>query len=389
MNIAIDLTQVPPNKTGIGIYALNLVRQIISMDLVSRNLCVYFFTQDDDDQWRQTMEEKKNDGCRLITIKSSRYRKLFLRFLFEQFLFPRQRRKLNIDIIFSLHYTMPYLTGIRRVVMIPDMTFYLFPQLHQKIKRLYFKGLIPVSLKRSDRIITISESTKTDILNRFTSLEEEKVAVTHLGVSPVEPVPEGRSIQYLESFGLKSKHYFLFVGTLEPRKNITAIIHAFHKVINNRLNRDGTLKLVIAGGKGWFYESIFQTVKEYGLEELVVFTGYVDEEEKQALLKHAYVFVYPSFYEGFGLPILEAMAHGVPVVTGNVSSLPEVAGDAALLMDPNKWEEIAEAMQTLLDDGRLYKELAEKSRKQAESFTWRSTTEKTLAIFESLRQNNN
>jgi glycosyltransferase involved in cell wall biosynthesis len=382
MNIAMDLTQIPADKTGIGIYALNLVREILFLNNTSNKFNIYFFAQDDDHEWQELINNSSSKQCHLIPIKSSIFRKLIFRLFFEQVLLPWKCKKLDIDAIYSFHYTMPYLTHIKRVVTIPDMTFYLFPELHQKIKRLYFKTLIPLSLKRCSRAITISASTKTDLLIRFPRLDPEKIAVIHLGVNISSPPVQAK--EHLEKYGLQEKKYFLFVGTLEPRKNIPGIIEAFHQVITNNEHYKKDYKLVIMGKKGWFYREIFETVKKYHLEESVVFTGYLGGEAKQALLAHAFLFVYPSFYEGFGLPVLEAMAFRVPVITGNVSSLPEVSGDAALLIDPHHWQEIAAAMLKLLSDQELVKELSKRSLMQAQRFSWRHTAEKTLALFESL-----
>jgi glycosyltransferase involved in cell wall biosynthesis len=141
---------------------------------------------------------------------------------------------------------------------------------------------------------------------------------------------------------------------------------------------------VIVGRKGWFYDEIFETVKKRLMEDAIIFTGYVSEEEKQALLLKAFLFVYPSFYEGFGIPILEAMASGVPVITGNVSALPEVAGDAAILVNPLHWQEISTAMVKLLSDQRLYAKLSKKGLTQAKKFTWEKTAKKTLELFEKI-----
>jgi glycosyltransferase involved in cell wall biosynthesis len=386
MNIAIDLTQIPADKTGIGIYALNLVRELLHLNHSSSEFNIYFFTQDDDNEWQKLINNNSNKRCHLIPIRSSIFRKLIFRFFFEQVLLPRKCKKLDINVIYSFHYTIPYITRIKRVVTIPDMTFYLFPELHQKIKRLYFKTLIPLSLKRCSRAITISESTKTDLLKRFPYMEPDKIAVIHLGVNISSPPT--RVKEHLEKYGLKEKKYFLFVGTLEPRKNIPGIIEAFHHIITTDKEYKKDYKLVIMGKKGWFYREIFETVKKYHLEESVIFTGYVGGEAKQSLLAHAFLFVYPSFYEGFGLPVLEAMAFGVPVITGNVSSLPEVSGDAALLIDPSHWQEIAAAMLKLLSDQKLGEELSRKSLMQAKRFSWQHTAEKTLALFDSLKIEN-
>ena len=384
MNIAVDLTQIPADKTGMGIYAVNLVRELIRLNNNSKIFHFYFFVQDDDGEWIRLIEG--GSQCRLIPIHAKIFRKLLFRFVFEQVLFPVKCKKLKIDIIYSFHYTMPYLTRIKRIVNIPDMTFYLFPGLHQKIKRLYFKSLIPLSLKKSHKIVTISESTKNDMLKRFKGLSPDKIEVIHLGVRPGNPPV--RASQHLDRYGLSKNKYFLFLGTLEPRKNIVSIIKAFHQVITGDDRYRENYKLVIAGQKGWFYEKIFETVERLHLEESVVFTGYANEEVKQPLLANAYLFVYPSIYEGFGLPVLEAMAYGVPVITANVSSLPEVSGEAALLVRPGKWQDIAEAMQKLLSNKKLYENLSTESLARAKKFSWEQTAKKTLALFKSSPINN-
>ncbi len=385
MKIAIDLTQIPADKTGIGIYALNLVREMCRLNQTNGKFNFFFFVQDDDEELIRLIRD--SDKCTLILIKSSIFRKMILRFFFEQFLLPRKCRKLKVDIIYSSHYTIPYFTRIKRVVVFPDMTFYLFPELHQKIKRFYFKTLIPLTVWKSSGIITISESTKSDMVKRFKHIDTNKITVIHLGVdlfkeNEKEKAPLCERI--MEKYGLTAREYFLFVGTLEPRKNISNIIKAFHHVRQSDDRYKKKYKLVIVGKKGWFYKEIFETVKKFLLEEAVIFTGYVNEEEKQALLLRAFLFVYPSFYEGFGIPILEAMGSGIPVITGNTSSLPEVAGDAAVLVNPHLWQEISTAMLKLLSNQPLHEKLSQKGLTQAKKFSWEKTAEKTLELFKKI-----
>lgn len=377
INIAIDLTQIPANKTGIGMTAVYLVKELLLFDPELTHIHFVFFAQDDDPLWPSLISNSNH--CQLVLIKSKTFRKLPCRFFFEQFLLPHACKKMNIHAIYSFHYTIPYLTRIKRIVTIPDMTFYLFPHLHQLIKRIYFRFFIPLSLKKSFTIITVSHSTKKDLLNHFPKLDPNRIQVMHLGVEP--PALDLINDTLLPGFGLESKRYLLYVGTLEPRKNIEGMIKAFHQVVHSNIENEKKLKLVIAGKKGWFYQGIFQTVKKLHLEEQVIFTGYVDEPVKQTLLKNAYLFVYPSFYEGFGLPLLEAMVYSVPVITSNVSSLPEVAGDAGLLVNPGNWEEIATAMTRLLTDNDLYMQLSGKSRQQAALFSWKKFTQKTMELF--------
>ena len=175
-----------------------------------------------------------------------------------------------------------------------------------------------------------------------------------------------------------NRDYILFVGTLEPRKNITNIIRAYnmlpHHLKYNHL-------LVICGKKGWYYEEIFRTVEELNLEDNVIFTGYVPDKDVPLLMNGAKVFVYPSFYEGFGLPPLEAMACGTPVISSNVSSIPEVVGNAGILVNPNNVEELSDAIVRVVSNEELRAQLSEKGLRQANKFSWRATVEKTVEVY--------
>lgn len=387
MKIAIDLTQIPADKTGIGVYASNLAREMCILNNLSQKFSFFFFVQDDDADLIQLLTESdKTKKNTVIPVKSSVFRKILSRIFFEQVLLPRQCRKLNVNLIFSTHYTIPYFTRVKRVVAFHDMTFYLFPELHQGIKKCYFKTLIPLSMRKSNAIITVSESTKNDMLSRFNRLDPSKAVVIYHGVELFKN-NEGNLDhawgKISNKHQLNEREYFLFVGTLEPRKNIIGVLKAFHHVIqaDEKLRK---YKLVIVGKKGWFYNEIFETTRKLQMEKFVIFTGYLPENEKQALLLNAFLFLYPSFYEGFGIPILEAMAHGVPVITGNNSALPEVAGGAALLVNPHHWQEISTAMLKLLSDEILYGKLSQKGLERTEKFSWEKTASKTMELFEKL-----
>lgn len=388
MKIAIDLTQIPADKTGVGIYALNLIREMLKINNTSKKIHFILFTQDDDNTFLNLVKE--NNNTTLIPVNHALFRKLPARLFFEQVLLPRKCRKLKADLIFSTHYTIPYFTGLKRVVAFHDTTFYRFPKLHQKIKRLYFKTLIPLSVKKSSAIIAVSQSTKDDLLDRFKGLAPGKITVIHHGTDFHPAQKDKKDIligKTLGKYGLTPNGYFLFVGTLEPRKNIKGLLNAFHRLRQSDKTVRETYKLVIVGKKGWLYDEIFETIQTLDLENEVIYTGYVEEDEKQALLLNAFLFVYPSFYEGFGIPILEAMAGGTPVITSDVSALPEVAGDAALLVDPHRWEDISTAMAKLLGDGRLYEDLRQKGLAQAKKFSWENTAVKTMELIEKVAQN--
>ena len=202
----------------------------------------------------------------------------------------------------------------------------------------------------------------------------------HLGVSPIRLSFNGLEKDFVfKKFKIDSQ-YILFIGVLEPRKNILNLLKAFHKFYALHL----ALKLVIVGSKGWNFTSIFELVKSLGLEDRIIFTGFVSEREKFLLISNCRLFVYPSFYEGFGLPILEAFVYNVPTVTSNVSSMPEIAGDAALLIDPLSVMELAVAMDRLLNDKVLLLSLVPKMELVIKRFSWNITADKTLKLYSSL-----
>jgi glycosyltransferase involved in cell wall biosynthesis len=175
------------------------------------------------------------------------------------------------------------------------------------------------------------------------------------------------------------EQFILYLGTIEPRKNVAGLLHAYRRLLDRG---DTTLDLVVAGRKGWLYEPVFQAVRELGLEERVHFTGWVAGEDAPALMNSAQVFVYPSLYEGFGLPPLEAMACGTPVVCSNAASLPEVVGDAAILVNPLETNEMADAIARVLSDPARRQEMCAKSIAQAARFTWERAARETLQVYE-------
>jgi len=177
--------------------------------------------------------------------------------------------------------------------------------------------------------------------------------------------------------------YFLFIGTLEPRKNLNRLIEGFAGFLKDSSNK--SFKLVLAGKKGWKYEPIFNAIKNEGLQDNIIYLGYISLEEKIYLLKRAIALTYPSLYEGFGLPIIEAMNLGVPVITSNIASIPELVIDNALLIDPYDAETINEAMKKIIADSQLRESLAKKGQGIARNFTWQECAKKTLAVYENLK----
>ena len=226
-----------------------------------------------------------------------------------------------------------------------------------------------------DKIIVNSETTKKDLIMHL-GVPEERISVTLLGRDErFVPIDDTSRNQIVREKYCLPESYLLFAGTLEPRKNISRLLEAFAQGRAREV-----LKLVITGKKGWLYEEIFETVKRLNLEERVMFTGFVDDDDLPCVYSMARVFVYPSLYEGFGLPVLEAMACGAPVITSNVSSMREVAGEAAVLVDPVKVEALARSIDEIALSDSTHERLCQASLVRAKEFTWERTARETLKV---------
>ena len=360
MNILIDLTQIPQNKVGVGVYAVETFQRVVRQDTINHYLLVI---QDDDEVLRQLFVET---NATIIPVSGRIFRRMPCRVIMEQFYFPWLILKYKIDIVHSLHYSFPLIHfRAKRVVTLHDMTFFLFPEVHEKIKRIYFRWFIAQAVRRVDKIICVSDSTASDLMKYFPHLSKQKVEIIKLACSVPARIKQSPF----------PSPYIAFIGTLEPRKNINLLIEAF---ANANLH---DYKLVIVGKKGWFYQEIFDLVQTYRLKNQVIFTGFVSDEQKFAILKSATLFVYPSIYEGFGLPVLEALTLGIPTITSNVSSKPEVAGQAAELVNPNSVAELTQAMIELVRDKRLQNELTLKGKQQAAKFSWNNTALQTQKLY--------
>ncbi len=234
------------------------------------------------------------------------------------------------------------------------------------------RQLVPQAIKKATRIIAVSRYTKRQVARHFRRRPED-IDVIYEGVTTTQTKPE---TSFLAANNI-TRPFLLYIGTIEPRKNLRRVIEAFARVRKSQPE----LSLVIAGKKGWKYESVFAAVKGLGLERDVIFCGYVDNDQKTALYQAAQAFLFPSLAEGFGLPVLDAMQSGVPVLTSNNTSLVEVAGEAALKVNPHSVTEIAQAMQKISSDKSLRKQLVAKGEVQAQQFSWQNAARQTLATY--------
>jgi glycosyltransferase involved in cell wall biosynthesis len=302
-------------------------------------------------------------------------RNRIFRILWEQIILPIKAKKNNIDILHCPAHVLPLFYSQKTVLTIHDLAFKLFPKAFKWQNRFYLNFIVPLSIKKADRIIAVSKNTKKDIIEEY-NIDSNKIKVIYNGVNEkYREIRDEIIINKVKEKYKLPKKFILYLGTLEPRKNIKRLIKAFNKV------KKSDTKLVIAGGKGWLYDDIFELVKTLNLENEIIFTGYVDEEDIVPLYNAATVFVYPSLYEGFGLPPLEAMACGTPVITSNVSSLPEVVGEAAITIDPYNIEDISSAIRKVLNSEKLKENLSKKGIQQSKKFSWKKTTEETLNLY--------
>jgi glycosyltransferase involved in cell wall biosynthesis len=307
----------------------------------------------------------------------------FVRFIHNLFILPYFLHKGKFDIIHGLTPWSHFFSfGAKKVITVHDLTGLLFPQFHILREHIKYRIFLSNSIGRADRIIAVSKNTAND-LERHLGIPKEKISVVYEGIdhslySPVRD--EGQLRQAREKYSLPAG-FILYVGNIEPRKNIPALLKAFSKI---RAAHPG-LWLVIAGKKGWKYREIFKMMeRDSELSLNVKFIDYVEERHLPALYSLASVFVYPSLYEGFGLPPLEAMACGVPVVASSASSVPEVVGAAALLVDPKDADSIADAVIRILKDKKLAAELSRRGPERAKMFDWEKTAKETIRIYEEI-----
>jgi len=291
-------------------------------------------------------------------------------------LLPRWRTTIDdSDLFHGTDAVTPRLC-LPTVITIHDLTTMLFPRHHSRLNRLYMRWALPLMTQRADAVITDAHASQNDIVTLL-GVAPEKVSVVHLGVdnrhfTSQSPVAIRTTIANL---GIRSP-YLLAVGTLEPRKNLITLLHAYAML------PPPAPELVLVGGQGWGNEQLANVIRQLGLTGRVRLAGYMADETLPALYSGAEIFVYPSLYEGFGLPVLEAMACGAPVITSNVSSLPEVAGEAAIQVNPRSANDLAAAIQTLLDSPDKRRTMRQAGIVRARSFSWERCAQETLGVYQ-------
>lgn len=376
MRILIDSTQIPLGRTGVGIYAEQLIDKLGS--ILQPQDTLYVLIQDDDQSLRRIIAA--HDKIVPLFIPSSIFRNRALLAFYEQCILPLKLRSLRIHIVHSLHYTFPLISPCARAVTIHDLTYFLWPQMHTTARKIVMANFTKLALRHAEAVLFVSQATRNDAERLFGPGKNLR-AVTPLAVDQqaFEQISPATIADTLGRLRIATP-YILFLGTLEPRKNIARLIHAF-----NQLGPEHSrYHLVIAGRPGWQFQPILDSIEGSPVKDRIHRLGYVSAADKPALIAGCDLLVYPSLYEGFGLPVLEAMAAGAPVITSAVSSLPEVAGTAAVLVDPASVEQIASAIDSVLSNESYRNRLREAGRQQAHKFSWETTARLTYAAYAAL-----
>lgn len=381
MKIQFDIQPLMDSqKTGISITAENIISQI-SKQYKNNTYVLNYFALFHRSEKRQFIKNLVSNGgipneCRWFHANAYKLLYNFIPVPYSLFFGG------DADITHFMSYYVPPGVKGKVITMVYDMVYKVYPETVKR-KTLYMLNLnMENACRRADVIITVSNFSKSEIM-KYLGVPSEKIVVMPCGVDfkkfnpnySIDIVAETKN-----KYGIK-EDYFLYLGTLEPRKNIERLIEAY-SLLKKRMS--GAPKLVISGKKGWLYDTIFEKVNLLDIGDDIIFTDYVDENDVPILLKGATAFVFPSLYEGFGLPPLEAMACGTPVIVSDTASLPEIVGDAALLVDPYSVESISKAMECLFLDTGLHSKLKDKGLERAAAFTWERSVDIIADVYEQL-----
>jgi glycosyltransferase involved in cell wall biosynthesis len=366
----IDYTPAIQHHAGIGRYADQLIRALIALQ--------------PGDDWRLFYVDPENrvpapplDQLARTTLRTSN-KPWRLRVLLSTYLRRGQDQTIGpAEIFHATDHLLPYLARTRSVFTLHDLTALKFPTTHTQLNRRFLQLMLPHFLRAAEVVIADSYCTQQDALQLY-GLSAERVRVVHLGVDEHFKPASAVSTQTVQERYQLPDRFILAVSTIEPRKNLIVLLEACREL----RQQNPQLQLVIAGKRGWHSEPFFERLQVLGLTEQVKLLGFVPDEDLPALYSLAVAFAFPSIYEGFGLPVLEAMACGTPVISSNASSLPEVAGEAAIQIAPTEVRDWMQALEQISNDAGLRASLRERGLKQVTRFTWEATARQTYAIYQ-------
>lgn len=377
MLIGIDIRcLVEGRRTGVEEYTINLLNNLFEVD--KKNRYVLFLNsfrkpKIDLDQFKK----HKN-----VTVKYFRFPNKLINFLFWYFRWPKIDDLIGgADVVFLPNIIFGAFSRRTKLVLtVHDLSFERHPETFSAKRRFWHIFINPWRLcGQASKIIAVSESSKNDLVEKY-GISGDKIRVIYNAVSENFGILDRNNpklVEVKEKYKLPYK-FILYLGTVEPRKNINGIVRAYNRLRKINHPEINKYKLVIAGASGWKQGKISEEIKNSPFSGDIIFAGFIADEDKVAVYNLATLFVYPSFFEGFGFPPLEAMNCGVPVITSNNSSFPEIAGDAAVMVDPDKPDEICQAMKGILLDKKLQEKLRERSVEQAKKFNWKKTAQEFL-----------
>ncbi len=374
MRVGLNLLfYLPGQLAGIATYTTNLVHALAKIDSENQ----YFLFVNHETRGYFSDVTVQSDFHEVICDVKASFRPA--RLLWEQFVLPLRLKQYHVDLVHSLGYFSPLLASCYSVTTIHDLNFIYARSSFSPAGYLLWRLMVSLSARRSHKIITVSQSSKRDIVE-FIDIDPVRVQVIYEGAPNIRPDGCGQKSIDLHQYGIRGRP-ILSVASSHPHKNLSRLIEAYSTLVRTY---DVENQLVLVGHRRAGADLLEKMVKRLDLEGKVILTGYIPDDLLEELYSKAVLFVFPSLYEGFGIPVLEAMANGVPVVCSNAASLPEVAGDAALFFDPYSVEEIAARMHQALQDSGLRKELIRSGQENAKRFSWERTARQTIAVYKEL-----
>lgn len=371
MNIAIDIRAVGKQRTGDEVYTVQLIQ---GLKRLNTGHTFYLFT-DSEDWYQIEILRDLPEEWHVIPLLPK------WKLIWTEYLLSQACAKYHIDLL-HIQYIAPFFLPkyTKMINTIHDISWKFVPEYIKPKDSLLLNTLIPLSVKKSDAIITVSQHSNYAIQTMFNTSADKVNTIYNGGyISTVPPVINTSAVVR----EVLTHNYILYLGSLQPRKNIPSAIKAFARYIDD--HPESQLKFVIAGGKGYHYDTMIDdTIQQYNLQGKVLFVGFITEDEKIILLRQAQLFIYLSLYEGFGIPLIEAMSMHTPVIAANTSCLPEVVGDAGILVDPHNINQITEAITTLIHNPLIAKQYKDKGDIRAQIFTWDTMVEKTYSLYKKL-----